>query len=143
MKQGNTEMIYTFSTELFSDLHKDVYGFRPRGHWFYDADTTDDERQAEWDYLCVKLEKQIVEDNIAKDNAWADFKAQVAKNQELGAKDEQEAIRWVVESLNPSEVDLAYGGHWVCYELGLAFSRGYVFNQACRDLSKKIEEEIA
>lgn len=29
---------YTFDYDSFSDLHKDVYGFRPRTHEFYFAD---------------------------------------------------------------------------------------------------------
>jgi hypothetical protein len=143
MKTKEQQMTYTFSTELFSDLHKDVYGHRPRGHWFYDANTTDDERQVEWDYLCKCLDKQIEEDNAEKAANLEAFRIQVKQNLALGAKDEQEAIRWVVESLNPHPVDLSYGGEWVCWELGLAFSNGYIFNQACRDLSKKLEKEIA
>ena len=134
---------HTFSTELFSDLHKEVYGFRPRGHWFYDANTTDEERQTEWDYLCKRLDQQIEEGNAEKAANLEAFRIQVKQNLTLGAKDEQESIRWVVESLNPSPVDLAYGGEWVCWELGLAFSNGYIFNQACRDLSNKLEKESA
>lgn len=136
-------MAYTFSTELFSDLHKDVYGFRPRGHWFYDANTTDEERQAEWDYLCKRLGEQIDEENAAKDKAWADLEAQVADLLTRGARDEQEALRWIVQSLNPSESDLWYGGDWVCYELGLGFDRAYVFNKACHELAKRFQVEAA
>jgi len=135
--------MYTFSTELFSDLHKDVYGFRPRGHWFYDANTTDDERQAEWDYLCKCLDRQIEEDNAEKAKAWDSFQEQVKQNLRFGARSEQEAIRWVVESLNPSEYDLRYGGEWVCYTMGLAYDKSYVFNQACKELEKKLEKEAA
>lgn len=143
MKTKEQQMTYSFSTELFSDLHKDVYGFRPRGHWFYDEATTDDERQAEWDYLVHRLDQQIEEDNAEKAANLEAFRIQVKQNLALGAKDEQEAIRWVVESLNPHPVDLSYGGDWVCYELGLAYSNGYIFNQACRDLAKKLEKESA
>lgn len=31
------DTMYTYSEELFSDFHKDAYGFRPRGHEFYSA----------------------------------------------------------------------------------------------------------
>ena len=57
---------FTFDTNLFSDLHKDVYGFRPRGHWFYDASTTDEQRQEEWDYLCKRLDEQLEEEKVRK-----------------------------------------------------------------------------
>jgi len=41
---------YTYSEELFSDFHKEVYGFRPTGdHWFYGA--TPAEKQEIWDAI--------------------------------------------------------------------------------------------
>lgn len=135
--------MYTFSTELFSDLFKDVNGFRPRGHWFYDANTTDEERQAEWDYLCERLSRQIKEENEAKEKAWADLEARVADLMAHGAEDEQTALRWIVESLNPSESDLWYGGEWVCYELGIGFDRGYVFNKACKEILDRMQQQKA
>ena len=142
--QGNTQM-YTFSTELFSDLHKDVYGFRPRGHWFYDASATDQERQEEWDYLCKRLGEQIEEENIAKAKALEDLYQRVAELRKSGAKDDQQALKWIVQSLNPDAIDLRYGGDWVCYELGLAFSCAYMFNQVCRELEQEMfaNKEIA
>lgn len=129
-----------YSIELFSDLHKDVYGFRPRGHWFYDESATDQERQAEWDYLCQRLSEQIAEENTAKEKAWAELEARVADLVSRGAGDEQTALRWIVESLNPSETDLCYGGEWVCYELGLGFDRGYVFNKVCKEILSRMKE---
>jgi len=42
--------MYTYSEELFSDFHKEVYGFRPTGdHWFYGA--TPAEKQEIWDAI--------------------------------------------------------------------------------------------
>jgi len=129
--------MYTFSTELFSDLHKDVYGYRPRQHWFYDTDTTDEERQKEWDYLCDQLDLQIEEDRKVKAMRLQALELDIAKNIALGAGDRETAIRWIIQSLNPSNVDLMYGGEWVCYELGLEFALAPMFNNACRELSLK------
>ena len=129
--------MYTFSTELFSDLHKDVYGFRPRQHWFYDTDTTDEERQKEWDYLIEQLDLQIEEDRKAKAMRLKALELDIAKNIALGAGDRETAIRWIVQSLNPHSTDLMYGGEWVCYELGLEYSLAPMFNNACRELSLK------
>lgn len=131
-------MAFTFDANLFSDLHKDVYGFRPRGHWFYDSNTTDEERQAEWDYLCKRLEEQIDEENAAKAKALKDLYAQVADLRSKGARNDQQALKWIVQALNPSRSDLAYGGEWVCWELGLSFSCGYIFNQVCRELDEEL-----
>lgn len=133
-------MAYDFSTELFSDLHKDVYGFRPRNHWFYDPETTDDERQAEWDYLCNKLNEQIDEENAAKAKALQDLRDRVADLRTKGARDDQQALKWIVQSLNPSAMDLAYGGDWVCYALGLGYDCAYMFNKACRELEQEMAD---
>lgn len=129
--------MYTFSTELFSDLHKDVYGYRPRQHWFYDTDTTDEERQKEWDYLVEQLDLQIEEDRKVKAQRLKALELDIAKNIALGAGDRETAIRWIVQSLNPHSTDLMYGGEWVCYELGLEYSLAPMFNNACRELSLK------
>lgn len=129
--------MYTFSTELFSDLHKDVYGYRPRQHWFYDTDTTDEERQKEWDYLVEQLDLQIEEDRKVKAQRLKALELDIAKNIALGAGDRETAIRWIVQSLNPHSTDLMYGGEWVCYELGLEYSLAPVFDNACRELSLK------
>lgn len=112
-------MTYTFSTEIFSDLHKDAYGFRPRGHRFYDAETTDKERQNIWDNLC-----QVVEDNMAagrehEARALRDFESQVNLNISLGAGDRATALRWMTQSetfCNEQCVE-----HWV-WNLGILFT---------------------
>lgn len=132
-------MTYTFSTELFSDLHKDVYGFRPRGHWFYDANTTDQERQEEWDYLCKRLGEQIDEENVRKAEALANLHKQVGELRAAGAESDKQALKWIVQSLNPSLSDLWYGGEWVCYKLGLGFDCGYMFNEICKELALELE----
>lgn len=132
-------MTYTFSTEIFSDLHKDAYGFRPREHRFYDEATTDAERQRIWDCLC-----QVVEDNIAaerahKDRALADFSQRIINNLSMGAETVADAIRWelIVEQL--SEHDLAYGEDYVAYHFGLAYDNPYTsqIRVAIAQLTKK------
>lgn len=86
-------MEYTYSEDIFSDLHKDAYGFRPRGHEFYDA--TPDRKQEIWDYIC-----EVVEDNIAAEKehearAVRDFQRLVHRVIELGACDRKTALRWL------------------------------------------------
>lgn len=76
-------MTYTYDEDIFSDLHKDAYGFRPRGHEFYDS--TPARKQEIWDYFC-----KIVEDNIAAEKehearAVRDFQNLVQRVIELGA----------------------------------------------------------
>jgi hypothetical protein len=120
---------YTFSTEIFSDLHKDAYGFRPRGHHFYDETTTDAERQQIWDYLC-----QVVEDNIAAERehearALRDFEADVTNTIELGAGDRETALRWMTSGEDfYHEQDVE---HWV-------WNQGILFTDEGRQLVKDL-----
>ena len=135
MKQGNTEMTFTFDANIFSDLHKEVYGFRPRGHWFYDAETTDAERQAEWDYLCTRLDQQIEEDRAREAKAVEFFEAQVQQNVSFGASDRETAIRWILQALNLDENDLRYGGGRICYEMGLPYSMAPQFDPIMKEMA--------
>jgi hypothetical protein len=49
---------YTYSDELYSDLHKDAYGHRP-GEFGILAwgNSSPDEKQIEWDQLCAILDR--------------------------------------------------------------------------------------
>ena len=127
-------MSYTFDADLFSDLHKDAYGFRPRGHRFYDASTTDDERQQMWDAVCVDLDAEMHRQELEHMAAIQHLEANVQRNMELGAPDRETAIRWVLQSLDLSEMDLQYGGSYVCYELGLPFDMAPVFDPIIKEM---------
>lgn len=120
-------MTYTYSEDIFSDLHKDAYGFRPRGHEFYDA--APERKQEIWDYMC-----QVVEDNIAAERehearALRDFEAEVANTIALGAGDRTTALRWMTSSeafYNSQCVE-----HWV-------WNRGILFTDEGRQLVKDL-----
>ena len=122
-------MTYTFSTEIFSDLHKDAYGFRPRGHRFYDTETTDEDRQRIWDNLC-----QVVEDNMAAERehearALRDFEQEVQNTIALGAGDRATALRWMTQSETFYNVQCVE--HWV-------WNRGILFTNEGRQLVKDL-----
>lgn len=89
-------MTYTYDEDIFSDLHKDAYGFRPRGHEFYDA--TPARKQEIWDYIC-----EVVEDNIAAEKehearALRDFEQEIQNMIELGADGRESALRWMTQN---------------------------------------------
>jgi hypothetical protein len=66
-------MSYTFSTELFSDLHKDAFGYRPQNdHPFYSS--SDADKQYCWDYTVKQLEIRELEEKEAEEQAVIDFK---------------------------------------------------------------------
>jgi hypothetical protein len=51
----------TYDESIISDLHKDVYGFRPRQDWWANWKAiSEDAKQAIWDYLCDECDAQIV-----------------------------------------------------------------------------------
>ena len=86
-------MEFTYSDDCFSDLHKDVYGFRPRGHRFYAE--CDEEKQKIWDELCHQLEVNMKHEKIAEEKAVAEFKERIDQAQVWGARDYWDALRWI------------------------------------------------
>lgn len=113
---------FTFDADIFSDLHKDAYGFRPRGHWFYEPECTDAERQEIWDSTLRALDARIEEDRQMEQRAIERFEAQIMTNMEIGAKDRATAIRWILQAEgHTQEYDMGY----ICYCLGLPYFKGY------------------
>ena len=90
--------MYTYSEELFSDFHKDAYGFRPRNHRFYDADTTPAEKQEIWDATGRAFDRRQAEEARREEEALAEFKAQITKVIEAGAGNRINALRWMTSS---------------------------------------------
>ena len=110
---------FTFDADIFSDLYKDAYGFRPRYHRFYDEATTDEERQEMWDCTCQVLDETMAQEREHKQRCLRDFEALVQKTIELGARDEETALRWLTSD------ETFYSGqdveHWV-WDKGILFT---------------------
>lgn len=100
--------VYTFDADVFSDLYKDTYGFRPRGTVFYHPDTTDDQRQAIWDDLLIAHERAMDDYSAAIVAADEAFEKQIAANINYGAADRATAIRWIIESYELIDNDFGY-----------------------------------
>jgi hypothetical protein len=132
---------FTFDTSIVSDLHKDARGWRPRElFWENWEASSNNEKQAIWDGLCEELDWELEREKTAQEKAIAEFENWIWVNLELGAADRQQAIRWIVESLDPSQIDLMYGGGWVCWELGLPFSMEKEFEAVCKELADQLAE---
>ena len=113
---------FTFDYDLFSDLHKDAYGFRPRYHRFYDETTTDVERQEFWDWAIRDMEIAMAEEEKRKVEAIASFEKVIANSMEMCNCDRLTAIRFQLEAMDMlEEYDMGY----VCYNLGLPYFKGY------------------
>ena len=90
--------MFTFDDNLYSDLYKDVYGFRPRGCADAWNKMSDEEKQVEWDHLCKQLEYVMAEEKLREQEAIKSFEGRIVACISVGAKDRKEAIGWIVDS---------------------------------------------
>ena len=109
---------YTFNVDVVSDLHKDVYGFRPsQSFWAEWTHSTDAEKQRIWDDLLISLNAEIERERKAEQRAIAQFELLVAKTIEAGAANRETALRWIMESSDCN-------GDWefFCFHYGLPYN---------------------
>lgn len=126
--------IYTEKQELasiYSDLYKDVYGFRPRGVNFNAMSV--EEIQEELDYLSDRLDTIIADEKAEAARRVEEFKALVAKTIEHGAKDEETALRWLTQG------DEFYHGQ--CVE-SWVWDKGILFTDYGRELVTKLNSIV-
>ena len=124
-------MSYTFDENIVSDLLKDAFGSRRAEGFYRNWDIADDEgKQIIWDNLLIVLENSVNEEKTQTEKAVEAFEKRVSETIELGAGNRETAIRWIVDSLDLSEVDKMYGGEHVCFVMGLPYNMEAVFNEA-------------
>lgn len=132
-------MAYTFDENIVSDLHKDAYGFRPTDlFWSMWETVSDDGRQDIWDGLLDTLESAMNAEANEKIAAINSFELEIASALDLGARSRDDAVRWVVESMDLDDMDLMYGGELICYRKGLPYSMAAVFSNAINYLIKEV-----
>jgi len=119
-------MTYTFDENMFSDLYKDTYGFRPHGHEFYTS--SNDEKQKIWDHVIDAMGQKFDEDVAMEQEAIASFENKIRDLINIGANTRKNAIKWFIDSMNLSDFDKMYGGEYICYHLGLPFSMKSIFD---------------
>ena len=88
--------MYTYSEDIFSDFHKDAYGFRPRNHEFYDA--TPARKQEIWDDVQQDFLQAMVREEKAKVEAVAQFNRDIEMYMAFGARDRADALRWMTQN---------------------------------------------
>ena len=120
--------MFTYSEELFSDYHKDTYGFRPRGyHEFWDA--TPERKQEIWDDMGQDFLQEMVREEQAKAEALAAFYREIEMYIAFGARDRVDALRWMTQNekfYHEQSVE-----HWV-------WERGMLFTDEGRALVKEL-----
>ena len=95
-------MTFSFCDDSYSDLYKDVYGFRPRDTGW--KSLTDEEKQKEWDHLLQRLD-QVIEDEKKKQNsALASFEEQI-KDIMVSGKTRREAVMMIAETVTGGYLD--------------------------------------
>lgn len=121
-------MAYTFDEQTVSDLHKDCYGFRPNAAFWEEWQSADaDQKQQTWNQLVQGVENSILAEKQAEAEAIRNFETQISQNQALGAATRQDAIRWIVQSL---EVTANNDPGYICYKLGLPYAMSQIFVDA-------------
>ena len=122
--------MFTYDEELFSDLHKDAYGFRPRDHGFYDADTTPAQKQEIWDATILDMNAAQEAEEARAADCVKDFKAEVDMViNTFGAGDRATALKWITDCdtfEHSQDVE-----HWV-------YNRGILFTDYGRTLVEEL-----
>jgi hypothetical protein len=103
---------------LYSDFHKDAYGFRPRGYNLY-AFTTE-ELEADFDRFEQVCADNRLEEKAAEAEADMAFQALIANTIQMGAGDEATALRWIAEG---AVEDYGYDYEHFLWSQGIAYSK--------------------
>jgi len=114
--------MYTFDENIFSDMYKEAFGSRPRSHRFYDPETSADEKQIIWDQVAESAQDSINEEECFHYARGIDFENRITKTIALGAKDREDAIRWILDGEDLDEMDFRYGGGYICFHFGLSYA---------------------
>lgn len=108
---------YTFSRDLFSDLHKDALGYRPSGDYYTWLKTaSDDELQEEWDSLIRALEITVKQEKEEEQMAIALFEEKIVQKMSAGAKTRQQAVQGIYDSMEDK-----WDYDYVDFQLGLPY----------------------
>lgn len=118
-------MYYTYDDNLFSDLYKEVHGFRPssdlRAEW---NDRTPRQKQELWNALCDEHEEVIKREKAEKARAALALTERLEMMYQLGAKTEVQALKWIMTAEEFSDIDLRYGADYFCFHFGLDYTEG-------------------
>lgn len=131
--------MYTFDERIVSDLHKDAFGYRPLQYFWAEWDAaTDAAKQEIWDDLLDALQRAVEFERVQQEAAVADYHSEIANMMTLGAQNEYQARKWIVQGLGLNQFDLSYGGEHVCFHLNLPYTMKKMFDQICRELRQEM-----
>ena len=112
-------MDFTYDDNTFSDLHKEVHGWRPSNSLMVEwNERTPRQKQELWNALCDQLEDVMAEEKAAHERKLAAFEKFVEYNMRLGASTRRDAIRWIFDAEDISFDDPGYA----CWLFGLPYN---------------------
>ena len=117
--------------EVYSDFHKDAYGFRPR--FDYTLLSTE-ELAADFETFGRDLESRNIREAEAEAQAILAFEKLIRTTIDNGAEDEEQAIKWIIGA----EFDLDGVYHKQDIEQ-FVWNQGFLFTDYGRQLVRKIE----
>jgi hypothetical protein len=114
-----------------SDVHKEAYGFRPRGYDF--ESMSYEELSSLYDRWSEDAAYRYEQEKLAEAEDVEKFKSLVQKTIEMGAGDEETALRWITDS------ELFYNEQHV---EDFVWKNGILFTDYGRELNKKLRSLV-
>ena len=100
--------------EIYWDMYKDAYGFRPRG--IDTSSWTLEQFEAEFKVLGLAIADAEIERKASEESATVVFEQRIQTLIDAGAKDRATAIRWIHEAEDTNGDD-----DYLAYTLGLPY----------------------
>ena len=108
-----------------SDVHKDAYGFRPRGS--YDNYSVV-ELKAELDRLCEIAEEEYKRQQELEAEAYKALHKHLADLVSIGARDFKQALAWDIQAEDCEHEGFVDFGFY-CYKKGIAYNKQRVLER--------------
>lgn len=117
--------------QIYSDFHKEAYGFRPRG-FDYSVLTTE-QLQADFDRFAEVCRENAIEEELRLQADLKSFDLLIARTIQLGASDYKTALKWLFDGenldwQNPQDLE-----HFV-------WRKGILFSDKGKAVLKDLEE---
>ena len=115
-------IMFTYSDDIISDLHKDAYGFRPSQRFFDDwATYTPAEKQECWDMLCTEMERSMKEQESAEAAALVKFRKIVAAQMQFCGVKWTKAVEYLCDA-EGDDIDCEQGFDYFLWKQGIGYN---------------------
>ena len=134
LERGITTLADLERDELITHIyegHKDAFGIKGR-HYDFDSMSLE-ELKAEADYISEAAEEAYKQEKAHADHCVAEFKKLVAETVDLGAGDEETALRWLTQ--NEKFYHIQDLESWI-------WDKGILFTNYGRELVKRLEKIV-